>query len=30
MILTQQSYSTNVRAFTVADEMSRVAYQLKT
>lgn len=30
LILTQQSYSTNVRAFTVADEMSRVAYQLKT
>jgi flagellar hook protein FlgE len=30
MILTQQSYSTNVRAFTVAEEMARVAYQLKT
>lgn len=30
LIQTQQSYSTNVRAFTVADEMSRVAYQLKT
>jgi flagellar hook protein FlgE len=30
LILTQQSYSTNVRAFTVAEEMARVAYQLKT
>jgi flagellar hook protein FlgE len=30
LILTQQSYSTNVRAFTTADEMTRVAYQLKT
>jgi flagellar hook protein FlgE len=29
MILTQQSYSTNVRAFTVAEEMTRVAYELK-
>ena len=30
LILTQQSYSTNVRAFTVAEEMTRVAYELKT
>ena len=30
LIQTQQSYSTNVRAFTVAEEMARVAYQLKT
>jgi flagellar hook protein FlgE len=29
LILTQQSYSTAVRAYTVADEMTRVAYQLK-
>jgi len=29
MILTQQSYSTAARAYTVADEMARVATELK-
>ena len=29
LILTQQSYASAVRAFTVADDMTRVAYQLK-